>query len=93
MFPTVCGLSRYNISLIINEQFGHVLITRLRLMEIKGLMKGIPQHLPELEHPCHIFLLTKSTEVSRGPTIDVSNFSPGLMLQTIFSFFNVEIIR
>ena len=62
-------------------------------MERKGLMEGIPENLPELEDPCPIYLLTKATKISRGPTTDVSKFAPGFMLQMDFEFFNVESIR
>ena len=37
--------------------------------------------------------MTKVTNIPRGPTTDVSKFSPGFMLQMDFSFFNVESIR
>ena len=56
-------------------------------------MEGLPENLPELEDPCPICLLNKAAKIPRGPTTDVSNFSPGFMLQIYFSFFNVEIIR
>ena len=62
-------------------------------MARKGLMEGLPDNLPELEEPCHICLLTKATKITRGPTTDVSKFSPGFMLQMDFAFFNVESIR
>ena len=52
-------------------------------------MKVIPTNLPDLEESCPIFLLTKSTKITRVPTIDVSNFAPGFMIQIYFSFFNV----
>ena len=55
-------------------------------------MQGLPENLPELEQPCPICILTKSTKVPRGPTTDVSKFSPGFMLQMDFAFFNVESI-
>ena len=62
-------------------------------MARKGLMDGLPENLPELEELCPICLLTKATKISRGPTTDVSKFSPGFMLQMEFAFFNVESIR
>ena len=37
----------------------------------------------------YMFVSTKATKFPRGPTIDVSKFSPGFMLQMDFSFFNV----
>ena len=55
-------------------------------------MEGLPENLPELEEPCPIFLLTKATEITRGPTIDVSKFSPCFMIQMEFNFFNIEIV-
>ena len=61
-------------------------------MAIKVLMGGLPEHLPELEEPCPICLLTKATNIPRGPTTDVSKFSPGFMLQMDFAFFNVQSI-
>ena len=62
-------------------------------MARKGRTEGIPENLPELEEPCPICLLTKSTKTSRGPTTDVSKISTGFMLQMDFAFFNVESIR
>ena len=61
-------------------------------MAIKGLMEGLPENLPELEEPCPICLLTKSTNICRVPTDDVSKISPGFMLQMDFAFFNLESI-
>ena len=37
--------------------------------------------------------MTKATKISRGTTTNVSNFSPGFMLQMDFAFFNVESIH
>ena len=62
-------------------------------MKRKGLLEGLPTNLPELEEPCPICLLTKATNIPRGPTTDVSNFVPVSMLQMDFAFFNVESIR
>ena len=56
-------------------------------------MDGLPENLPELEEPCPICLLTKATKFSRGPTTDVSKFSPGFMLQMDFAFFDVGSMR
>ena len=62
-------------------------------MARKVLMEGLPEILPELEEPCPIYIFTKATKISRGPTTDVSKFAPGFMLQMDFAFFNVESIR
>ena len=62
-------------------------------MTVKLLMKVIPNNLPDLEESCPIFLQTKATKITRGPTIDISNFAPGFMIQIYFSFFNVVSIR
>ena len=40
-------------------------------MERKGLMGGLPEDLPELEDPLPIFIMTKATKITRGPTTDV----------------------
>ena len=77
---------------MINQIFGHVPIARLKLMTGKGLMEGLPKNLPDLEQPFPNYILTKATKNSRGPTTDVSKISPGFMLQTDFTFFNVESI-
>ena len=53
---------------------------------------GSPKNLLDLEDPCPIFFLIKANKIPRGPTVDVSKFSPGFMLQMYFSFFNVESI-
>ena len=90
--PTVCELSKYNLSRIIHQRFGRVSITRIKQMEIKLLMKSLPTNLTDLKDTCPIFYLTKATNISIGPTIDVSKVSPLFMLQMFFSFFNVEII-
>ena len=91
--PTVCGLSKQTLYQIIHQRFDHVSITQLKWMAIKGLVEGLSENIPELEEPCPICLLTKATEIPRGPTIDVSKFAPGFMLQMDFAFFNVESIR
>ena len=62
-------------------------------MAIKGLMKGLPKNLSDLEEPCPICLLSKTTKITICLTIDISKFAPGFMLQINFAFFNVEIIR
>ena len=64
--PTVCGFSKQTISQLIHQRFGHVYITGLKRMAIKGLMEGPPENLPELEDPCPICLLTNSTKIPRG---------------------------
>ena len=56
-------------------------------------MEDLPENLPDLEEPCTIFMFTKATRISRGPTTDVSKFAPGFMLQMDFSFFDVKSIR
>ena len=40
--PTICGLSKQTHSQLIHQSFGHVSITRLKQMTIKGLIKGLP---------------------------------------------------
>ena len=40
---------KQNISKLFHQLFGHVYITRLNKKTIKGLMKGPPTNLPELE--------------------------------------------
>ena len=49
--PTVCVLSKQNLSQLIHQQFGHFSSTRLKQMARKGLMEGLPENLPELEEP------------------------------------------
>ena len=56
-------------------------------MEIKGLMEGLQENLPELEDPCPICILTKATKIPRGPTIYVSNFAPGVYASNGFCVF------
>ena len=46
-----------------------------------------------LEETYPILILTKSTKITRGTTIDVSNISPGFIIQTDSLFFDVEIIH
>ena len=52
----------------------------------KGLMEGLPK---KPEDPCPICLLSKQDKIPRGPTIDVSKFAPGFILDMYFAFFNV----
>ena len=88
----VCSLFK-NFSRIIHQWSSHVSIDRLKPMEIKGLLESFPKHFPDLEEPRLICILAKATKIPRGPTIDVSKFLPGFMLQMGSSFFNVESIR
>ena len=55
-------------------------------------MKVLPTNIPDLEEPCHIYLLTKETKIPRGPNINVSKPAPVFMLQMYSAVFNVEII-
>ena len=91
--PTVYGISKQAPSQLIHQRFGHVSITRLKLMARKGILEGLPENLSKLEDTCPIYILTKATKITRGPTTDVSKLAPGFMLQMYFAFFNVEIIR
>ena len=38
-------------SLIIHRRFGHVSISRLKLMARKGLVEGLPKNISDLEEP------------------------------------------
>ena len=49
--PTVCALSTQNLYQLVRQQFGHVLIARLRQMERKRLTKGLLTNIPDLEYP------------------------------------------
>ena len=62
-------------------------------MAKKGLWKGLPENLPELEESFRIYLLNKETKIPWYPTPDVSKYSPGFMLKMDFVSFNVESIR
>ena len=90
VIPTICALSKYNMSWFIHQNFGHVLINSMKLMARKLHMKGLPTNIPDLEDPFPIFLLTKVTKIFKGLTIEVSKVTPGFMLQMDFVFFNVE---
>ena len=46
--PTICELSKQNLSHIIHQSFGHLSITRLKIITRKGLMEGLPENIPEL---------------------------------------------
>ena len=91
--PTVCALLKQNISHLIHQHFGRVSSTRLKLMARKRLMEVLPENLPGLEEPYHMFLLTRATKIPGGPRTDVSKLDPGFMLHMDFVFLNVEIIR
>ena len=58
----------------------------------RKLIEGLPVNIPELDQPCAICLLTKATKNPCGPSIDVSTFVPGFILQLDFAFFNVASI-
>ena len=62
-------------------------------MARKGLIEGLPENIPDLQELCPICLFTKATKIPRGPTTDISTFSPCFILQMDFSFFNVESIH
>ena len=55
-------------------------------MAKEGIMKGLLTHLPNLEENCPFWIWTEVTEITRGPTIDVSKFSPCFMIQMEFNF-------
>ena len=55
-------------------------------------MYGLPSNLTDLDQPYPIYFLTKANNITRGPTIDVSNSLPVLMIHMIFALFNVEAI-
>ena len=78
--PTACGISKNNLSQIIHQRFGHVLITSIIHLSKKRLMNYPSKNSPVLEELCPICLLTKAIDISGGPAIDVSNFVPGFML-------------
>ena len=84
--PTVCELSKQTLSQLICHCFGHVSITRLRRMAIKGLMEGLPTNLPDLEQPCHICLLTKATKIPRGTPFMYQNLPLDSCSKWILSF-------
>ena len=90
--PTICGIKN-PISQISHQKFVRVSLAILWHMEKKYLMKGLPTKLTEFEEPWTIRLSTKATKIIRGPSIDVSKFAPGLMLQMDSALFNVESIR
>ena len=46
--PTVCGLKKHNLSYLIHNIFGCILITRLVSIAIKVLMKSLPENIPDL---------------------------------------------
>ena len=47
--PTICAISKHNLSRRIHQRFGHVSIDKLKIMARKGLMEGLPTNLPDLE--------------------------------------------
>ena len=57
--PTVCFLSKHNLSQLIHQRFGHISIVLLKQMARKVL----PENLLDLEEPCPIFLMTKATKI------------------------------
>ena len=80
------GGVKHNLSHHIHHSFGHVSISRIRQITIKGLMKDHPTDLHILEEPFTICLLTKGTKIPRGPIIGVSKSLPGFMLTMDFVF-------
>ena len=57
--PTVCALSKQNLSYIILHRFGHVSITRLKLMVRKVIMEGLPEISLTWNNPALFCLFTK----------------------------------
>ena len=51
MVPTICGISKHNISQFIHQSFGQVSTTILLGTLNKGIMKGLIKNVPELEEP------------------------------------------
>ena len=92
MVPNECYLSKHNIYHLIHQHFGHVSSARLKQTARKVLMKGLPTNLPDLKDTYPIYILTKSDKIPRGQSINVSELSPGIMLQVNFTFLDVEII-
>ena len=86
VIPNLCALSKQNLSQIIHQHFGHVSITRLKPMARKGLMKCLPENIPDLEEPCPVCLLTNATKFIRGPTTDVSKLPLGSCFRWILRF-------
>ena len=60
-------------------------------MSRKMLIEALSENLPHLDEPWPVFILTKATKIPRGLTTDVSEFSPGFMIQMDFEFFFVKI--
>ena len=56
-------------------------------------MEDLKENIHDLEESWYICLLVKATKIPKGPTIYVSNFVPGFMIQMDFAFFNVVSIR
>ena len=92
MVPTIFGVSKINFYQIFHRHFDHVSPARFWCMAKKDLVKCVPTHLLGLEEPFPIFILTKETNITISPTIDLSKFSPDFMLQLYFPFFGVESI-
>ena len=84
--PTFSSLSKQKIYHLIRKFSVHVSIARLKQMSRKGLMEGLPTHLPGLEDPCPICLLNKENKIPRGPTIDDSRFPLGSCFICILRF-------
>ena len=87
MVPTICILSKYNLYQPMHRCFGNILISRLKLMARKRLMKGLQKNLPDLEDPCPIFILTMVTKIPRGPTTYVSTPPPRVNASNGFCVF------
>ena len=49
--PTICSLSKYNLSQPTYESFGHFSISRLIQIPKKGIMKVLPMNSSDLENP------------------------------------------
>ena len=66
--------------------FGHYSITRLKLMARKELMEGFTENIPGFEQICPIYILTKTTKITKGTTTDVSIFPLGSFFRWNFPF-------
>ena len=67
---------KHNLSQLINQRFGHVTINRLILTARKGLMKGLPKKLPDLDESLTICILKRENKITRGTTIDILILPP-----------------
>ena len=83
---------KINIFQIFHQRFGNISLAKLWRMSKKGLMKGLPKHLPHFEDTQSIHLSNKAEKNPWVQPLIYQSFTLVSFFKCIFSLFNVKII-